>query len=318
MPLTEEEVTSVKSALEAGTAIAEIEALKPLGDVVIRTTKQEKTFLELHAKEVEEKTIAPRISEIYSRLDDEAFKITGVKRTQNQKTYDYRNALLTNLQTKANESESTIADLKTQIEGDGADVLRTEIETLKTTYSTDMATKDTALETMQKNQVNLSKRMIIDSMYREISKEFIQEMPAFFSSHKDAVFSEIEKNSKLNDDGKGISMLNTDGSTMKNQHTFELVTLKSLLTEKFKDVIKKGDGSGGTGGGNNNGQQQQQNNNGQQQQDGKKEWETITMPEGIKTQVEFRDYLHETYGKKWTKQELINGLNRLVGDLPIY
>jgi hypothetical protein len=249
MPLTPEEATSIKTDLESGKAIAEIELLKPLGDVVVRTKAQETAFKTNLSNQIETEKVAPRIKELHDMYDDDLFKITGKKRPPETKSYDHLKAVVTELNTKATSSEQAIKDLKDKIEGEGVDVLKSELEGLRTKYSADLATKENEIKEMQGKHVYLSKTRVIDNLLSDLSKKFMPELPPYFESHKKEVINRVVKNSKLSDDGNGLVLLKPDGTAMINEHTYQPVTLENYLSDQFKDVIKTGAGGGGAGGG---------------------------------------------------------------------
>jgi len=313
MPLTPEEATTINTALAAGTQISEIELLKPLGDnVVIRTTDQEKKFKEDLSKHIETETIGPRISELHSQYDKDIFEATGLKKASDQKTYDHLKSVLKNYKTVSDNHEKEVSDLKAKIEGDGAGLLKSENEALKSKYDTDIATKDNEIIKMQQSHLKLSKQRVVDQAYRKIQPEFIGELPGYFASHKDAVLADLVANSNLTQDGNGIELLNSEGKPLIAAN-YQPITIESYLKEQFKEVIKQGDGSGGAGGGGGKKPTDPPAGGGE----GEKEWEKIERPENIKNQVELRDWLIETYGKTLEKNDRIKAFNKLAEGIPL-
>lgn len=315
MALSTEEAQSIQSDLQAGKAIADIELLKPLGDVVLRTQEQETKFKENYSKQIEEDIIGPKVSAMHKQYDDDIFAITGNKRVQGVKTYDYLKLEMSALKTKADGSESTINELKAKIDGEGADVLRGEIETWKTKYNTDIGVKDSEIENMQKKHLQFSKLGLVNVAMDEIKGKFIKDLPDYFGSHKNTVIENIVNHSKLSEDGKSLVLLKPDGTVLKNAN-FEPMSLSARLSDEFKEVIQNGDGSGGAGGGGGETEAEKAARIAEAAGGGEKAWEKIQKPDTVKTQVELRQHLIDTY-PDLSRNDRIKTMTKLSVDLPM-
>ena len=314
MALDQAEAQSIIADLESGKSFNEIALLKPLGEnMVLRTAKQEETFKTNFEQQIEESKIAPRISEIYGQLDKDVLESSGVEKTTNEKTYDYLKRVMGDFKSKSDSSDQAMADLKSQIDTEGADLLRGELEEWKTKYKTDLGTKDSEIETMQISHLKLSKQRHIDESFRGVSKEFVADLPGFFDSHKNSVFNNLIANSKLSSDGSTLIPLK-DGTPIKDAN-FAEIGLDAYLKEQFKEVIKTGAGQGGAGGGSGSGGDgggDGGSGGGQQAA-----WETITRPEDIKTQVALRTWLKEGPGKDLDRADFSKAFEKLREGIPI-
>lgn len=304
MPLSPEEAQSVKTDLESGKAIGDIELLKPLGEVVIRTPQQEEKFKENYSKLVEEEKVGPRIKEIYSQIDKDVEEVTGVKKDPETKTYAHVKNLLTEFKGKADASDSTINELKSKISGEGVDVLRGEVDFWKKKHAEDTTAKDGQLEEMQVKHISQAKQRIIDVDYRKVATKFIDNLPGYFNSHAESVMSSIVQSSKLSADGKSIELVDKDGKVMRDAG-YNVMTVEAYLLDQFKEVVKTGAGSGGAGGGT-----PPAGTPPATPPAGQKEWEKIEMPAEIKTQVALRDWIYSTH-KEMDRKDINKAFNAL-------
>lgn len=301
MPLTTEEVTAITADLKAGKTVGEIELLKPLGDVVVRTKEANEAYELSLTKKIEDETIAPRISEIYTTLDNEIEASSGIKRNQDEKTFDYQKRVLADMKTKSDSSDSTIAEMKKQIEAEGADVLRKDKQALQLKYDTDIAAKNEEAQTMRTSVIRHDKLRILDIGYGDVSKKFKTELPDYFEAHKDNVYDDIMNHSELSVDGKSLILFKSNGKKIYGANHEEM-SLETRLNNDFKAVIQEGDGGGGAGGGippNPNPNPDTKPNEGNA-------WDALQVPAEVKNGIQLRDWmidqkLKDTYGEDFNK-----------------
>ena len=58
-------------------------------DYVLRSTKEEHTFLENYKTSVIEAEFDPQTSKIYKGIDDDIFEVIGKRKKPTEKTYDF-------------------------------------------------------------------------------------------------------------------------------------------------------------------------------------------------------------------------------------
>jgi hypothetical protein len=223
------------------------EALKYIetkGDAefVVRTAEEDNTFLQNHAKKVEEEVIPGKISELHNRYDEDIFSVTGIRKAANEKTYDFTKRVLAEFKTKAEKAdvlEREIADLKKQIkDGTGDKKTLADLEAVQTAYK--------ELQEKSANEVNGLKKQ---SEQKEIRYEITSALSGY--SYKkgitepvrkafiDQVINELTSTAEMRE-GK-LVFLDKAGNPLRNAHNaLNPYTAKELLDERLKEIIDTG------------------------------------------------------------------------------
>jgi hypothetical protein len=208
---------------------------------VVRTEEEDATFLTNHAKEVEEKTIGPKISELHSRYDSDIFAVTGLKKETTEKTYDFVKRVMAEFKTKAEKSsvlETEIADLKKQIINGTSDKKTLEdLAAVQKAYKELEDNKTKEITTLKTEHEKF--RMKADILSARTGLVFKKNIPeAAINSLVDQVVNDLI-NVGVYQDNKLVFLEN--GVPKRNAHNaLNPYTANDLLKERLKDVLDVG------------------------------------------------------------------------------
>lgn len=234
--------------------ISKEEALKKIQDsqdaeFEVFSNTEHKTFIDNLLESEVDKQLKPKVSEIHQMYDEDLYKLTGKRRGENQKTYDFLKETLTghsaNLETIGN-LKKEIDDLKKQIkDGNGDPQLKKDLENVQKQYQE----AKTAWDEEKKTYVTEKERMIIDNELDKalVGIKFKESIP---ESVRNVMVRQVKDNligvAKFHD-GKLI-FLNKDGETLRNkENSLNPYTAKEMILEQLKDIVgeeKKIEGTG--------------------------------------------------------------------------
>jgi hypothetical protein len=205
---------------------------------VVRTEDEDLTFLSNYSKEIEEKVIGPKVREIHDQYDKDVFSITGLKKEQTEKTYDFLKRVIGSYKTDAEKSrllEKEIEDLK---KNGGDKKLLADLEAVRNQYKELEETKNkeiTELRTeFDKHKI---KSEIMSSMSGMQFKKGIPE--AAVKAYTDQVVNDLMATATYQE-GK-LVFLKPDGTVLRNPHNaLNPYTAKELIDEKTKDIRDAG------------------------------------------------------------------------------
>lgn len=267
-------------------------------DFIVRTTDEETTYLENFKTAEVEKAIAPKISEVHTRYDDDIFGVTGLKKKPDEKTYDFNKRILAELKSKADKShdfEQEIASLKEKV-GKNADAkLLADLENVRKEFAEFKATKEGEIEKMRKETDQSRKRSIIEAEVNTF--EFDPTIKDnVLKVYKQTVVNELMDNSDWRE-GE-LVFLDDKGNPMRNKaKNLAAYTANEIVGEKLKDVIKQKRVLGGP------------------PKPGDPKEPIKTIPDTVKTKVELADYLMKE-GMKRGSKDYDEAYLELSKDLP--
>lgn len=222
------------------------EALKYLeekGDssFIIRTEDEEATFLQNHAKKVEDEIIPGKISDLHKRYDDDILSVTGLKKNPTEKTYDFTKRILSDYKTRAekvSDYEKEINTLKQQIKDGTADkTVLADLERVKQEYA-DLQNEKTEEVTKLKSEYEKFriKAEITSALSGMTFKKNLPE--SAIKAFTDSVVNNLSDLATFQD-GKLVFL--KDGVPMRNTHNkLEPYSAKELLEEQLKDIRDMG------------------------------------------------------------------------------
>jgi hypothetical protein len=217
--------------------ITHLESDKGDTDYVLRTSNEDKTFLENYKTSVIEAEFDPQTSKIYKGIDDDIFSVIGERKKPTEKTYDFLKSKLSELKTRAEkvaELESEITILK-QSKPDDAKLqeirdLQNQIKKIKTQHDEEL----TAFS--QRTQKSLIKsdieRGLMDLKIKTGIPETVKQV------YVNQIIDELANSAEMRD-GQ-LVFLDADKKALRNPATMAPYTAKELLTEKMKDLIEVG------------------------------------------------------------------------------
>jgi hypothetical protein len=205
---------------------------------VIRTEEEEATFLINHAKEIEEKTIPTKIKAVHDQYDQDVLSITGLKKDQTEKTYDFLKRVINSYKTDAEKAkilEGEIAELKKS--GTDKKTLA-DLEQVRKAYKELEEGKTKEITTLKTDfDKYKNKSEILSALSGMTFKKSIEEDVR--QSFTDRVIEDLS-NMSARQDGK-LVFLNADGTVMRNVHNaLEPYTAKELLDERLKSIKETG------------------------------------------------------------------------------
>lgn len=225
----------------------------------------------------ENTVIGTKIGALHGQYDTDIFSITGIKKNDGEKSYDYAKRVLNEYKTKAGSiqdlqqkldaANKKVTDLEKKIEsGEGDAALRQQLKDTKAQVSqlqSQLQTKETEFNTKKKELEDNIKNVHIDYAFQAAVSGL-----KFKSGITDNVQNVLLKSAKAEvltkgtpdfiDDGQGgkkLVLRGQDGNILNNpKNNLNPYTLQELILEtSLKDVIDTGrqqigGGTGGQGG----------------------------------------------------------------------
>lgn len=225
----------------------------------------------------ENTVIGTKIGALHGQYDTDIFSITGIKKNDGEKSYDYAKRVLNEYKTKASSTQDLqqkldaankkVTDLEKKIEsGEGDAALRQQLKDTKAQVSqlqSQLQTKETEFNTKKKELEDNIKNVHIDYAFQAAVSGL-----KFKSGITDNVQNVLLKSAKAEvltkgtpdfiDDGQGgkkLVLRGQDGNILNNpKNNLNPYTLRELILEtSLKDVIdtgrqQTGGGTGGQGG----------------------------------------------------------------------
>ena len=225
----------------------------------------------------ENTVIGTKIGALHGQYDTDIFSITGIKKNDGEKSYDYAKRVLNeykakagstqDLQQKLDAANKKVTDLEKKIEsGEGDAALRQQLKDTKAQVSqlqSQLQTKETEFNTQKKELEDNIKNVHIDYAFQAAVSGL-----KFKSGITDNVQNVLLKSAKAEvltkgtpdfiDDGQGgkkLVLRGQDGNILNNpKNNLNPYTLQELILEtSLKDVIDTGrqqigGGTGGQGG----------------------------------------------------------------------
>ena len=225
----------------------------------------------------ENTVIGTKIGALHGQYDTDIFSITGIKKNDGEKSYDYAKRVLNEYKTKAGSTQDLqqkldtankkVTDLEKKIEsGEGDAALRQQLKDTKAQVSqlqSQLQTKETEFNTKKKELEDNIKNVHIDYAFQAAVSGL-----KFKSGITDNVQNVLLKSAKAEvltkgtpdfiDDGQGgkkLVLRGQDGNILNNpKNNLNPYTLQELILEtSLKDVIdtgrqQTGGGTGGQGG----------------------------------------------------------------------
>lgn len=225
----------------------------------------------------ENTVIGTKIGALHGQYDTDIFSITGIKKNDGEKSYDYAKRVLNEYKTKAGSTQDLqrkldaankkVTDLEKKIEsGEGDAALRQQLKDTKAQVSqlqSQLQTKETEFNTQKKELEDNIKNVHVDYAFQAAVSGL-----KFKSGITDNVQNVLLKSAKAEvltkgtpdfiDDGQGgkkLVLRGQDGNILNNpKNNLNPYTLQELILEtSLKDVIDTGrqqigGGTGGQGG----------------------------------------------------------------------
>ena len=213
------------------------------GDFQVFTHEEHESFLN-NLKDTEgfKQQIDGRVSEMHQQYDDDFFAVTGKRKAQNEKTYDFIKREVKAIQDSAEELADKNAELQKAVDDKSGtevvELLRSELDTLKKKHQTYKEEAENKYSTLEQSGVQM-----------KILHEFDDAMRGL--KFKDAaIIPEDVRNAMINNaktelaksadyvDGK-LVFRDSEGKIMYNDLA-QLLSPKEVLTEKLKSIINEG------------------------------------------------------------------------------
>lgn len=225
----------------------------------------------------ENTVIGTKIGALHGQYDTDIFSITGIKKNDGEKSYDYAKRVLNEYKTKAGSTQDLqqkldaankkVTDLEKKIEsGEGDAALRQQLKDTKAQVSqlqSQLQTKETEFNTQKKELEDNIKNVHVDYAFQAAVSGL-----KFKSGITENVQNVLLKSAKAEvltkgtpdfiDDGQGgkkLVLRGQDGNILNNpKNNLNPYTLQELILEtSLKDVIdtgrqQTGGGTGGQGG----------------------------------------------------------------------
>lgn len=206
-------------------------------DYVLRSTKEELSFLENYKTSVIEAEFDPQTSKIYKGIDDDIFSVIGERKKPTEKTYDFLKTKLTDLKTRAERVADLEAEITTLKQSKPDDAKLQEIRDLQNQIKKIKSQHDEELNAFAaKTQKSLIKsdieRGLMDLKIKSGIPDTVKQV------FVDRIIDELAGSAEMRD-GQ-IVFLDIEKKALRNPATMAPYTAKELLAEKMKDLIDVG------------------------------------------------------------------------------
>lgn len=212
---------------------------------VIRDKAANDTFLDNYKKDIIEKEIPAKISEVHNKYDTDIESIYGVKKDASEKTHEYlkraANGKLTELNAKIAGFEKIISE-----KGDPNGVFQKKIEAAEELARKAIAEKDATIKDLSAKTEQTQKSSLLTSAYSELSKTFTKTLPPLWDRTAKIVLDDILKNTILED---GVLYIGDGNGLKKKDASFNPIKVEDVLKTEFKDVIDTKRSNAGAGSG---------------------------------------------------------------------
>jgi hypothetical protein len=236
MPVDKVELAKDLESAEYQTLVKETLGKK---DFTIRTKDEQATYEQNFKKDVIEKEIPGKIKEVHDQYDKDVSEMTGLKREQNEKTYDFVKRAL-----KANTGDSAaltakIKTLEEQIaKGDTSGATKKLLEEAEAKFKTKLQEQDQLITKLQGETTATKKQSLLTSDYATIKASFVKQLPKLFDRTEKSILTEALEIGLVDDDGK-IYASDGKGNFLKDS-SFQKIPMTVWLKNEFKDVIDAG------------------------------------------------------------------------------
>lgn len=206
-------------------------------DYVLRSTKEELSFLENYKTSVIEAEFDPQTSKIYKGIDDDIFSVIGERKKPTEKIYDFLKTKLTDLKTRAERVADLEAEITTLKQSKPDDAKLQEIRDLQNQIKKIKSQHDEELNAFAaKTQKSLIKsdieRGLMDLKIKSGIPDTVKQV------FVDRIIDELAGSAEMRD-GQ-IVFLDIEKKALRNPATMAPYTAKELLAEKMKDLIDVG------------------------------------------------------------------------------
>ncbi len=214
------------------------------------------------SKNDENTVIGARIGALHGQYDSDIFEVTGIKKNDGEKSYDYAKRVLGNYKQSLETSNTKIAELQSQIETQkGNETLAQQLKDSKAQVSqlqATLASKDSELSAKQQEFDKALMNAHLDYAFKEVLSEL-----KFKEGITESIQSALMSAAKAEVLAKGtpelvngsIVLRSTDGNLLNNPNNgLNPYTIKELVMETaIKDALEvgrkqKGGGTKGDGG----------------------------------------------------------------------
>ena len=213
------------------------------GDFQVFTHEEHESFLNnLKETEVFKKQIDGRVSEMHQQYDNDFFAVTGKRKAQDEKTYDFIKKEVKSMLDSAVELQDKNAELQKAVDdksgGEALEILRGQFDTLKEKHQTFKEDAESKYSELEKSGVQM-----------RILNEFDRSLTGL--KFKDAaIIPEDVRNAMINNaktelaksadyvDGK-LVFRDSEGKIMYNDLA-QLLSAKEILEVRLKSIIDAG------------------------------------------------------------------------------
>jgi hypothetical protein len=210
---------------------------------VIRTADEEATFKTNFINQEKDNILKDEKKKWMQRVEDDIRDATGLRQNSSEPYHEYMKRALGELKEKVTTLSQANKDLEA---GKGSDsVWKTKYETLEAQSKTALEIKDKELLTLKGVTATQERKVMLQEIFAPIEAKFMSELPPYFAEYKKNVINDLLNHSEIID-GK-LVMVDDKKNPMKD-NSLNNVTLDSVLSEKFKDVIKTDKEQAGAGG----------------------------------------------------------------------
>jgi len=253
-------------------------------DFVVRTAAEEAELLANKAREIEDKILPGKISELHSRYDDDIYSVTGQRKAPTEKTYDFVKRVMSSYKSdaeKAKSYENEISSLKEQIKNNSGDrQLKADLEAVQKQYNELKETKEKEVTQLKTEHDRFKAESIIRAGIPTKIKKGLPEDAV--KALTDQAVNHLIGIAQFQD-GKLVFIEN--GVVKRNPHNaLNPYTAAELMNESLKNIVDSGSKAEG-------GPDLNKEITYEKDKDGKITKVAMIIPDSIRTKEELSKYL---------------------------
>jgi len=261
------------------------------GDFQVFTKEEHESFL----KNFEDTKIAPKISELHKKYDDDIHSVLGVRKESDEKTYDFLKRTLSTLKTERDEQSQKVTELEKAVQDttgkEALEQAKRELESVKTKHQSALDEYKTKYEELEKGTHmmkinNELEKGLVGLVFKDakLVPEDVRNI------HIDVVKSELAKMAQFVD-GK-LVFVDDKGEIMRDDK-LNVLGPKEVLKSRLKPILNEGRKQPGVG--------IEENEPFVEEKDGKLDV-TVVVPDTVKTNADLTEHLLKSGLKRGTKE----------------
>lgn len=262
------------------------------GEFEVFTREEHETFL----KNYEESKIAPQITEIHDRYDEDIYSVLGQKRDKGERTYDFLKRTLSEMKTDREEKEQKIVDLEKAVQDttgkEALEQAKKELESVRAKHNNSLKEWESKYQELEQGTHSMKINNELDKGLTGLVFKDAKLVPEDVRNiHIDVVKSELAKIAEFVD---GKMVFKDDKGEIIRDDKLNPLGPKEILKDRLKAILNEGRTQPGPG-------IKDKEPLVEKDKDGKVDV-TLVIPDSVKTNKDLVDFMLESGLKRNTDE----------------